>query len=171
MHKTWLLIFVVIATVGCRKTSSDVSTAWHVESGEKNGQMLEGSEANAIESLIVTSNQWKIIAKRNPFKYEWGFKVSLHFETSPKHEATKIFVPIMPVQRIEYELLDGDGFHLTTLTQYFDGRSVEMGTDEVFQASEEIDADLAKRASFGRLRVKAGYAVDEESPKTRFKVN
>jgi hypothetical protein len=161
-------VMTIIFAGGCSHSEElwKPDTQWHAEAVAETNCAWRGSYRNARETLRVRSQEWKLIAY-DPKKdvCEWGFKVILEFPKHPDYKPQSGFTPVMPIEKIDYELYDKDGFHITSLKLSGKDLCVPVEKEETFQYTGFISSALARRAAFGKVNIAAGYPPDPPKPK------
>ena len=167
MRQTQLIIFATLLMLACGCSRSDSrwrpDTSWHTEAVTEEATSFRGSYQNALDTLRVRSQAWKLIALHGTNQCEWGFKVAIEFPDHPDYKPDQFGgVSFMPVTKIKYQLFDKDGFRLTTLVLDDAGMGVAEKETHTFQHSGMMPRDLARRAAYGRLDIQAGYVPKKE---------
>ncbi|VGO11490.1 hypothetical protein PDESU_00034 [Pontiella desulfatans] len=150
---TFVLLVGSAMLWGC----SPISTDLHKEQVDSKSVSMEGSYDNAVESLVVISHSWKVIAvNKKEGTCEWAFQVDLKCNNHPDYKRTEGFRPDLPIELVEYKLYDSDGFLLDS-TYLRSKQYIYFGETKTLQGSSVASLELLKRASAGQLRIKAGY--------------
>ena len=144
---------------------------WRSEKITEESTSFLGSYQNALDTLRIRSHEWKLIeCDKTKDRCEWGFKLVIEFPDHPDYTAMVdddgkvLAVSIMPISRIEYRLFDADGFHLTTLTLTGDSLHVAEEETRTFQHTGFIATSMARRATHGKVTIKAGYVPQPAKP-------
>ena len=155
----YLCAALLILASGCTDSQWHPDTAWHTEQVTEPTSSFLGSYQNALDTLRVRTNAWKLIGlHQRTNQCEWGFKVVIEFPDHLDYKPDTFGgVAFMPITKIEYQLFDTDGFHLTTLI--LEGKDLGVAAKEsrTFQNTGMLPVAAARRAAHGKLNVQAGY--------------
>jgi hypothetical protein len=140
MRQTQLISFAALLVLvhGCSRSESHwrPDTSWHTQSITEESTSFRGSHQNALDTLRVRSQAWKLIALHGTNQCEWGFKVSIEFPDHPNYKPDQFGgVSFMPITKLEYQLFDRDGFELTTLV--LDGADMGVAAKETHTFSSQ----------------------------------
>jgi hypothetical protein len=177
MRRVFPLLAAAMVHAGCSRSAWEPDTRWHQETLSETNASWRGSYQNALDTLRLRSHAWKLIGydgKRD--RCEWGFKVVVEFPGRPSNMMTNAHGDplFMPINNLDYDLFDKDGFRLTSLSlrpgpvpklpegYFLEDFGVAERETKTFQHTGFIPSATARRAAYGKLSIQAGYAY----PKT-----